>query len=124
MNSLEKFQMMESEEEESRMRAIFQNGNEGSHYGELIDSFKEKPMNKIMISLDSEKNVSYELDIDNGMDMLVAIIDAMSHSKELRSFINSASEGFADLRKAQEAGLKDDFDKQQIDMFNNVIERK
>ena len=76
--------------------------------------------NKISIQVNDKGDVSYDLDVDNSMTMLIALVDAMNHSEELANLIDAASETRVTIRKSQEKALEDKVDEDQIDMFNEV----
>jgi|TARA_R110000803_G_scaffold154286_1_gene219064 hypothetical protein len=76
--------------------------------------------NRILVEVDEKGVVSYDLNVDNPMTMLVALVDAMNHNINLANIIDGASEARVKIRDAQKKAIEDSEDKQQIKMFDTI----
>lgn len=73
--------------------------------------------NRISVEVDDKGVVSYDLDVDNSMTMLIALVDAMNHSKDLANIIDGASEARLTIRDAQDKAISSASNKNQVDLF-------
>jgi len=76
--------------------------------------------NRILVEVDEKGVVSYDFSIDNSMTMLIALVDAMNHNKDLANIIDGASEARTTIRDAQQKAISDDVDKAQVDLFEEA----
>jgi len=79
--------------------------------------------NRIVVQVNEEGEVSYDLEIDNSMTMLIALVDAMNHNQDLANIIEAASGTRKEIRDSQQKALDDEFDQDQIDMFNEEVKK-
>jgi len=76
--------------------------------------------NRILVEVDEKGVVSYDFSIDNSMTMLIGLVDAMNHNKDLANIIDGASEARITIRDAQQKAISDDADKAQVDLFEEA----
>tara|TARA_R110000822_G_scaffold33947_6_gene96440 strand:- start:86 stop:343 length:258 start_codon:yes stop_codon:yes gene_type:complete len=76
--------------------------------------------NKILVEVDDKGVVTYDFNIDNAMTMLIGLVDAMNHNSDLASIIDGACDARITIKKAQDKAIDDDFDKAQIDLFEEA----
>lgn len=76
--------------------------------------------NRILVEVDEKGVVSYDLNVDNPMTMLIALVDAMNHNINLANIIDGASDALPKFRDAQKKAIEDSEDKQQIKMFDTI----
>ena len=76
--------------------------------------------NRILVEVDEKGVVSYDFSIDNSMTMLIALVDAMNHNKDLANIIDGASEARTTIRDAQQKAISDNVDKAQVDLFEEA----
>ena len=76
--------------------------------------------NRISVEVDEKGVVSYDFSIDNSMTMLIGLVDAMNHNKDLANIIDGASEARTTIRDAQQKAISDDVDKAQVDLFEEA----
>lgn len=80
--------------------------------------------NRITIQVDSKGVVDFDFEIDNSMNMLIAIVDAMNNNENLANILQGACETRLIIRSAQEKAIEGKLDKDQIDMFNETKDSK
>ena len=76
--------------------------------------------NRVLVEVDEKGVVSYDFSIDNSMTMLIALVDAMNHNKDLANIIDGASEARTTIRDAQQKAISDNVDKAQVDLFEEA----